>query len=291
MYNRENVIGKRLENILSQTFQDFEIIIYDNSSDATQSICMEYSKKDDRIKYFHEDKSGLTGTGKSQVYAFNYVLQKAETELFVWASSDDLWKSNFLEKNIEILEENADVVGSVGQVKRYGPKIKEFNVNKKDNLLKKQYNKFRKHFRHFGHISIIDNSYENRARKFLRTLDELSMYAVFRTIPLQKSFVLSWSFLWKKNILNVLKYGKLVVTNETEWFWHTGSSGIDNIVNQYMHTDNYTLKTLLLPYSDYMKWCSKNIGRKFVLRNLDFFIVSTVAHYILLIVNLVKRNY
>lgn len=293
VYNREGFIGKRLDNILSQTFQDFKILIYDNSDDLTPKICREYVKNDSRIKHVHEDKSKIKGkgTGKPQVYAFNYVLQNADTEFFVWTSSDDLWAPNFLEKNMEILKKRSDAVGSVGQLKRYGPKIEEFSINPTDSFLTKKYKKFRRSFRPIELISLVDESYEKRATKFLRTLDELSMYAIFRTKPLQKSFVLSWSFLWKKNILNVLKYGKLIVTEETEWFWHTGSSGIDNIINQYKKTDIYTLKTLLLPYLDYMKWCNKNIGSKFLIKNLGFFTVSTGTHYIILITNILRRNY
>ena len=245
IYNREKVIHKRLENILSQSFQNFELIIYDNSNDSTQEICSKFKEKDERIKYFHEEeKHGIE-------YAFHYVLIKADTEFFVWAASDDLWASDFLEKNISILEKQSTVVGSIGQVKQYGQKIKEFDVEYADSFWKKRYKKFRKSFRHFGHVSIFATSYSDRATKFLRNHEELSMYAVFRTKSLQKSFVFG-SHIWKKIILNVLRYGNFNVTCETEWFWHTGSSGIDNPINQFKNKQ-ISLQEILLPYYDYMK--------------------------------------
>jgi glycosyltransferase involved in cell wall biosynthesis len=56
IYNGEKYVKNRLDNILSQTFQDFEIIIYDNSNDSTPKICREYAQNDDRIDYVHEKK-------------------------------------------------------------------------------------------------------------------------------------------------------------------------------------------------------------------------------------------
>ena len=44
---------KRLENILSQSFQAFLIIIYDNSNDSIPNICNEQSKNNHSITYIH----------------------------------------------------------------------------------------------------------------------------------------------------------------------------------------------------------------------------------------------
>lgn len=281
VYNRENMIKKRLENILTQTFQDFKIIIYDNSNDQTGKHCKEFTDCDDRVQYIFEKNA------KGVEYAFNYVLKKAKTEYFVWAASDDLWASDFLEKNISVLEKQSKIVGSIGNVKRFGVKIEEFESDPTDSVLEKRYKKFRKSFRHFGHVSIFAESYTDRATKFLRIHEELSIYAVFRTKPLQQSFVFG-SHLWKKIILNVLRYGNFNVTDETEWFWYTGNSGIDNPINQFKNKQ-IPLQDILLPYYDYMKWCSQNIGRKFILRNMGFFISSTIIFYVILGINFIKK--
>ncbi len=75
VYNREKVIQKRLDNILSQSFQNFEIIIYDNSNDSTSRICKKYDEKEKRILYVYEE------TRKGVENAFNYVLKKADTNI------------------------------------------------------------------------------------------------------------------------------------------------------------------------------------------------------------------
>jgi hypothetical protein len=223
----------------------------------------------------------------SWVWSFAFVAKKVIGKYFVWAASDDLWATNFLEKNISILEKQSKIVGSIGQVKRYGPKIEEFKKNETDSFWIKCYKKFRKSFRHFGHVSIFVTSYLDRATNFLRNHEELSMYAVFRTKPLQKSFIFG-SHLWKKITLNVLRCGNFNVTDETEWFWHTGSSVIDNAINQFKNKQ-MSLQEILFPYYDYMKWCSQNIGKKFILRNMDFFIFSTIIFYVILGTNTIKK--
>ena len=60
VYNEENVLRQRLKLITNQSFSDIEIIISDNgSTDKTQEICEELSKKDKRINYIrHEVNNG-----------------------------------------------------------------------------------------------------------------------------------------------------------------------------------------------------------------------------------------
>jgi glycosyltransferase involved in cell wall biosynthesis len=57
VYHAKKFIRKRLKNILSQSFQDFKLIIsVDPSDDLTQQICLEFSKKYKRIKIFEQTK-------------------------------------------------------------------------------------------------------------------------------------------------------------------------------------------------------------------------------------------
>ena len=50
VYNRERYIAETLDSLLTQTFQDFELIICDNASDdGTEQICRRYAADDSRI--------------------------------------------------------------------------------------------------------------------------------------------------------------------------------------------------------------------------------------------------
>lgn len=52
-YNRAERLKLSIQDILDQTFKDFELIICDDcSTDATEDICSEFVEKDGRIKYY-----------------------------------------------------------------------------------------------------------------------------------------------------------------------------------------------------------------------------------------------
>ena len=62
VYNGERFLKVKLDSILQQTHTNFELIISDNAStDKTENICIEYKNKDNRIKYFRQEKNfGVT---------------------------------------------------------------------------------------------------------------------------------------------------------------------------------------------------------------------------------------
>ncbi len=104
VYNGEGFVGSAIESILNQTFQDFEIVISDNAStDQTEEICRAYVAKDSRIRYFRSEKN--LGA------ALNYdrTFTEARGRYFKWAAHDDLLAPTYLEKCINVLENNPDV--------------------------------------------------------------------------------------------------------------------------------------------------------------------------------------
>lgn len=61
VYNAEPYLACCLNSILAQTFTDFEVLLIDDgSTDASGSICDDYSKKDSRIHCFHKENGGHT---------------------------------------------------------------------------------------------------------------------------------------------------------------------------------------------------------------------------------------
>ena len=60
IYNASTYLVFSLESLLSQPFQDFELILVDDgSTDESASICDEYAEKDERIRVLHEPHSGV----------------------------------------------------------------------------------------------------------------------------------------------------------------------------------------------------------------------------------------
>lgn len=91
VYNGEKYVRDALNTLLQQTFADFELIISDNaSSDQTESICREYAQRDARIVYFRQ-KENLGAAAN-----FQFVLDRAQADLFMWAAYDDEWAKNYL---------------------------------------------------------------------------------------------------------------------------------------------------------------------------------------------------
>ncbi|MBW2569880.1 MAG: glycosyltransferase family 2 protein [Deltaproteobacteria bacterium] len=61
VYNGGDLLSQAIESILSQDFQDIELIISDNcSTDNTEEVCLKYRKMDKRIRY-HRFEENLGG--------------------------------------------------------------------------------------------------------------------------------------------------------------------------------------------------------------------------------------
>lgn len=106
VYNGEKYIRDALDSLLNQTFSDFELIISDNAStDRTEEICGEYASRDSRISYFRQTENNGAITN------FQFVLDHASGEFFMWAAYDDLWSDGFIENAVGSLKNlNVDFV-------------------------------------------------------------------------------------------------------------------------------------------------------------------------------------
>lgn len=60
IYNVEKYLGRCIDSVLSQDFQDYELILVDDGSpDRCPQICDDYAAKDSRIKVVHKKNGGL----------------------------------------------------------------------------------------------------------------------------------------------------------------------------------------------------------------------------------------
>ena len=113
--NGGKTLRRALDSLVSQTYQDFKMVISDNAStDATQSICQEFAQRDSRLIYIRQPQD--LGAERN----FDFVFSRADTEFFVWAAADDVRSSDFLELNVEFLQNNPEFVGSTCPVRFEG---------------------------------------------------------------------------------------------------------------------------------------------------------------------------
>ena len=100
VYNAEKTITKCIDSIISQTINDFELILIDDgSSDRSLAICKEFEKKDTRIHVYSQDNKGPSA-------ARNNGLKHASGNWCVFVDSDDWLKENHLE---EFSKEDTDI--------------------------------------------------------------------------------------------------------------------------------------------------------------------------------------
>ena len=103
-YNSASTIKRAIESILSQTANiKYEIIIVDDGSiDNTEEVLRNYAK-DERIKYYKKENSGVADTR-------NYGVKMATGEYIIFVDSDD-YISHDLLKDIEpFILQNIDLI-------------------------------------------------------------------------------------------------------------------------------------------------------------------------------------
>ncbi|WP_445506443.1 glycosyltransferase family 2 protein [Niallia sp. 03190] len=114
-YNRERYISKSVESVLNQTVSALEVLIIDDgSTDNTENVIKALLEKDNRIKYY-KIKNG--GANKAR----NYGISRAQGNYIAFNDSDDLWRENKLEIELNLLnkEGNEKFVGA----------FSKFNIN------------------------------------------------------------------------------------------------------------------------------------------------------------------
>ncbi len=105
VYNGERYLRISIDSILAQTYRDFELIISDNAStDKTEQICREYASRDTRVRYHRNEKN--IGAPAN----FNLAFALSQGEYLKWATSDDYVAPEMIEKCLDVLDRNPDVV-------------------------------------------------------------------------------------------------------------------------------------------------------------------------------------
>jgi glycosyltransferase involved in cell wall biosynthesis len=130
-YNCEKFISETINSIINQTFTDWELIITDDySSDNSIGVIESFIKKDDRIRLYTLKSNQGAGAAR------NHSIKMAKGRYIAFCDSDDQWKINKLELQLNLMIKNNivlsysgyDVIGENGNYIRtiYPPKIITF---------------------------------------------------------------------------------------------------------------------------------------------------------------------
>ncbi|HSI35462.1 MAG: glycosyltransferase family 2 protein [Phycisphaerae bacterium] len=105
VYNGAELLPEAVESILNQTYADLELVICDNaSSDGTEAMCREYARRDPRVRYFRNSKN--IGAAPN----FNRTFELSRGPLFKWMAHDDVALPTNIERCVEVLDANPQVV-------------------------------------------------------------------------------------------------------------------------------------------------------------------------------------
>lgn len=110
VYNGDKYLSRCVDSILSQTFQDFELLLVDDGSkDISSDICDNYAAKDQRIKVFHKKNGGVSS-------ARNIGLNHAKGEWIAFIDADDYVKESYLANLWEHSQKQVDLVISYAEI-------------------------------------------------------------------------------------------------------------------------------------------------------------------------------
>jgi len=112
-FNRFDLLTRATKSVLSQTYQDFELLIIDNaSSDETQQL--KAGIDDSRFRYVrNETNLGIIGN-------WNRAIELSKGEYLIIFHDDDIMHSTLLEKSVEALDQFPSVGFTFPLLRRVG---------------------------------------------------------------------------------------------------------------------------------------------------------------------------
>lgn len=132
VYNSEKYLKKCIQSIVSQTYDNYEIIVVnDGSTDNSLKILKSFSEKYDNLFIINQSNSGSSEARKTGLRHIS-----KDSKYFCFCDSDDYISENYISRMVEVAEENdSDIVQSnfkklIGPVK-FDTFISEcFTINK-----------------------------------------------------------------------------------------------------------------------------------------------------------------
>lgn len=196
--NGEAYLSESLDTILHQTHAHLEIIISDDhSADNSYNILKKYAQKDSRIILYRQKKQIKYRNN------FNFVLEKASGDFFVWAAQDDIHNPKFIETLLKPMVADGSAQLSMCDYR---------NISENTS------------YQVYDPPVDVDLNIENSLKYFLQTHNLSLFYGMFRTSVLKeiggyhkdkRPFFHSSDFL---TIYKTLLKGKLAFTHQILFF-------------------------------------------------------------------------
>ena len=99
VYNGERFLRASIDSVISQTYQNWELLVVDDcSTDSTAAIVREYVQQDSRIKYFKNEVNLRLPRNLNRGFSL------AQGNYLTWTSDDNVFRPTALEKMYNALK-------------------------------------------------------------------------------------------------------------------------------------------------------------------------------------------
>ena len=206
IYKAEKFLHCCVDSILSQTFEDFELLLVDDGSpDGSGEICDAYAKADSRVRVFH-----IANSGANRARALG-VAESSQCEFITFVDSDDSLPPTALQDLYALANEEYDII--IGSYDRNSKQYASGEVDKLE-LVKKVFNS-----------DIASSPY---AKLFRRELFD------DKTFDLPRDFVMGEDLVMNLRLIFACRR-KIRVAPIIVYYYNDNAEGI-------MNTFNYTLE-------------------------------------------------
>lgn len=163
VYNGAATLRHAVESILAQTHPAALVHISDNAStDGTAAIAEALAVEHERVVFTrHSANLGYSGN-------FGFVLEKAETDYFMWLAADDYVEPTYIERMLEALEADPGLVAAVSRALFVRPDGTRRRVD--------------------GTYSLLADPVTNLAVYLSNPNDNTRLFSVYRTWALRSAF-------------------------------------------------------------------------------------------------------
>ena len=101
-YNSDKYLQEAIDSVYAQTYQNWEIIFWDNSStDESAKIARSYN---DKLNYYCSEKNTNISIAR------NFAIKCAKGDIVAFLDADDIWLPNKLTKQVEVYNNGALII-------------------------------------------------------------------------------------------------------------------------------------------------------------------------------------
>lgn len=133
VYNMEEYIGRTIDSIVGQTYENLEaIIVDDGSTDGTADILNRHAQQDARVRIIHKANGGVSS-------ARNVGLANARGQYIAWLDADDWFEPEMIETLVGAMKRhNAQAaLTNYENVHRDGKKLVRYQLSDAETVLER----------------------------------------------------------------------------------------------------------------------------------------------------------